>query len=77
MSAADVRAAVDEAIRRHLEARSAAPRPAPDPAPGAAPQEHPSHARFAVPDGSAAGGRCVIEPAVACVHSGHCRTQGY
>ncbi|MCY4024914.1 MAG: hypothetical protein OXH75_01190 [Acidobacteria bacterium] len=77
MSAADVRAAVDGAIRRHLEARSPSPPPVPGTPPGAAPPEHPSHARFTVPDGAAAGGRCVIEPRVACVHSGHCQAQGY
>ena len=78
MSAADVRAAVDEAIRRHLEARSASPPPAPGPAAGSpSPANHPSHAHFPVPDGTASGGRCVIEPAVACARSGHCRTQGY
>ena len=78
MTAADIRAAVDEAIRRHLEARSASPPPVPGTAVrAAAPADHPSHARFPVPDGAASGGRCVIEPAVACVHCGHCRTQGY
>ena len=78
MSAADIRAAVDEAIRRHLEARSASPPPVPGAeAASAAPADHPSHAHFPVPDGAASGGRCVIEAALACVHSGHCRAQGY
>ena len=60
---------------------SHAPSPSPAPArPGAcapAPPGHPSHARFTVLDGAASGGRCVIEPAVTCIHCGHCQTQGY
>ena len=87
MSNADIRAAVDHAIRRHLEARAPSPPPAPaaargtpelpPPARDASPPGHPSHARFTVADGAASGGPCVIEPAVVCIHCGHCQTQGY
>ena len=91
MRDAAIRAAVDHAIRRHLETREetreAAP-PAASPAdrgssrppatsvPAASP-EHPSQARFPLADGSASDGRCVLEPGVACVRSGHCQAQGY
>ena len=79
MNRAEIREAVDGAIRRHLASRAAPPPPAPGAATPAAPAppDHPSHARFAVPDGAASGGPCVIEPAVSCVHSGHCQTQGH
>lgn len=78
MSTADIRAAVDGAIRRHLESRAPSPPPAPAASTRtAAPPAHPSHARFTVLDGAASGGPCVIEPAVACIHCGHCQTQGY
>lgn len=78
MRTSDLRAAVDGAIRRHLESR--APSPAPVPAAStrsAPPTRHPSHARIPVLDGAASGGPCVIEPTVACIHCGHCQTQGY
>ena len=78
MSRTEIRAAVDAAIRRHLEARAALPAPAsPSPPRPAAAPEHPSHDRYPVADGIASGGRCVIEPGVACTRSGHCQTQGY
>ena len=78
MKTADVRAAVDRAIRHHLESRALSP-PSVSAASirAAAPSGHPSHARFPVLDGAASGGPCVIEPAVACVHCGHCQMRGY
>ena len=75
MSTPDIRAAVDLALRRHL-ARAASPA-SPPPASTDASPPHPSHARFALPDGAASGGACVIQPAVTCIHSGHCQAQGY
>ena len=78
MSNPDLREAVHLAIRRHLAARPTSPSPRPPSSIGTAPSPaHPSHARFALADGAASGGRCVIEPAVDCVHCGHCQTQGY
>ena len=78
MSTADVRAAVEGAIRRHLESREASPAQVPTASTrAAAAAGHPSHVRFIVLDGATSGGPCVIEPAVACIHCGHCQTQGY
>ena len=82
MTEPDVRAAVDAAIRRHLETRreGAAPGVGPGaPGPLPPPERHPSHGRFprgAMP-GDPAEGRCVIEPAVECVHCAYCQSQGY
>lgn len=76
----DVRAAVDAAVRHHLDARRAAP-PTPVPAPPAeaGPAENPGAGRFsrAVLPADPPEGRCVIEPAVECTGCGHCRAQGY
>ncbi len=82
MTDSAVRAAIDAAIRAHLERRQGAPPPAPGTLAAPAPS-HPgqdaSHARFG--DGRLAGdpppGRCVIEPSVECVHCNYCRSQGY
>ena len=38
---------------------------------------HASHALFVVPDGSDAGGPCMIEPAVMCNHCGYCKSMGH
>ena len=76
-----VRAAIDAAIRAHLERGGNAPPVAGTPA-GPRPShvgEDASHARFG--DSRLAGdpppGRCVIEPSVECVHCNYCRSQGY
>ena len=70
----DLRAAVDSAIRRHLERRSASPQAFVSPGNAV---RYPSHARFVrLPDGD---GRnpCLIEPAVTCVHCGYCQSYGH
>ena len=38
---------------------------------------HPSHGLFMIPDGSAADGPCIIEPAVSCNHCGYCKSYGH
>lgn len=82
MTKPDIRSAVDAAIRRHLEARrgDAVPGAAHDtPGPLPAAERHPSHGLFprGALTGDPAAGRCVIEPAVECVHCGYCQAQGY
>ncbi len=83
MSDDDLRAVIDAAIQRHLASRRASDKvraAAAEPARLAriAPvQMHASHAQFPVTDGEAKGGACVIEPAVTCVQSGHCRSRGH
>ena len=77
MADAAMRAAIDAAIRNHLERRLGTPPPAPPPAASAGADA--SHEQFAA---SRLGddpppGRCVIEPSVDCVHCGYCRSQGY
>lgn len=42
-----------------------------------APDRHASHATFLVPDGSAGGGPCIIEPSVPCNHCGYCKSMGH
>lgn len=79
MTSPDVRAAVEAAIRRHLDARRSAPSAA-EPRPVTAPPPHgPSHARFdrAALAGDPRDGRCVMEPSVECTGSGHCRSLGH
>ena len=82
MAEPDVRAAVDAALRRHLEARRSGAVPGTvhaTPAPLPSAERHPSHGllpRGALP-GDPAAGRCVMEPAVECVHCGYCQSQGY
>jgi hypothetical protein len=74
MTEAAIRAAIDAAIRSHLERRRGAPPPR-----AAAAGNDASHAQVA--DNRLSGdpppGRCVIEPSVDCVHCGYCRSQGY
>jgi hypothetical protein len=41
------------------------------------PGRHASHAVFLVPDGSDAGGPCLIEPTVMCNHCGYCKSMGH
>jgi len=41
------------------------------------PDRHASYALFLVPDGSDAGGPCIIEPAVMCNHCGYCKSMGH
>ncbi len=64
---------VREVLRRHLEARPERLTPAP----ALDPHRHPSHWQFAVPRGADADGPCLIEPVVACVHCGYCRSWGH
>lgn len=82
MTDSAVRAAIDAAIRAHLERRGGVPPPAagaPAAPPSSPPDQDSSHAQFG--DNRLAGdpppGRCVIEPSVECVHCGYCRSQGY
>jgi hypothetical protein len=84
MTEAELRSLVREVI-----ARRAAPTPAPAVQPAAAGLypaaasahaaiiRHGSHAMFALPVGSDTDGPCLIEPAVACVHCGYCRSYGH
>jgi hypothetical protein len=67
-----LRALVREAVARHL-GRSE---------PARSEQLHPqsphlSHARFALPNGEAGDGACLIEPAVRCNHCGYCQSYGH
>ena len=75
MSDPALRAAIDQAIQRHLATRVRAIAP-PHSTPAAAP-DHPSHARFALPTGSDDTGACVIEVDVACTHCGYCQSYGH
>lgn len=83
MSTDNLRAVIDAAIRRHLASRRVSDEMPATPAEPArqlstAPvQTHPSHALFPVMDGEATGVACVVEPAVTCVQSGHCRSRGH
>jgi hypothetical protein len=38
---------------------------------------HASHGLFLMPDGSDAGGPCIIEPTVMCNHCGYCKSMGH
>jgi hypothetical protein len=72
LSDEELRVLVREAIARHLGPDAAAswsvgaPRPA-----------HASHALFQLPVGGDAGGACLIEPAVRCIHCGYCQSYGH
>jgi len=37
----------------------------------------PAHTMFVIPDGSDAGGPCIIEPTVMCNHCGYCKSLGH
>ena len=79
MTEPDVRAAVDAAIRRHLDARRSAPSVG-GPHPVSTPSSKgPSHGRFgrAVLPGDPPDGRCVIEPSVECTGCGYCESHGH
>ena len=79
MTQPDVSAVVGAAIRRHLDARRAAPR-AGGPRPVAPPAtDDPGRGRFlrAVLPGDPPAGRCVIEPAVECTGCGYCQSHGH
>ena len=79
MTQEDVRAAVEAAIRHHLDERAGAPSAAGRP-PGALPVSGgPAHGRLvrvALP-GDPPDGRCVIEPSVECTGCGYCESHGH
>ncbi|MXY23131.1 MAG: hypothetical protein F4Y45_01240 [Acidobacteria bacterium] len=81
MTDSAVQAAIDAAIRAHLERRGNAPPVAGGPAGprSSHPGEDASHARFGGSRlaGDPPSGQCVIEPSVECVHCDYCRSQGY
>ena len=79
MTGSDVRAAVDAAIRQHLDARRSAPTVGATQAVAAIPQGDPSHGRFlrAALPGDPPDGRCVIEPSVECTGCGYCESRGH
>ena len=79
MTGSDVKAAVDAAIRQHLDTRGSGPtmdvtRPV-----AGIPQDDPAHGRFlrAALPGDPPAGRCVIEPSVECTGCGYCRSRGH
>ncbi len=79
MTRPDVRAAVEAAIRGHLDARRPLPRTAGSRRDSPSPAGDPAHGRFlraALPD-DPPDGRCVIEPSVECTGSGYCRSHGH
>lgn len=79
MRQADVRAAVEAAIRGHLDARRSLPRAAGPRRVLASPTDDPAHGRFlrtVLPD-DPPDGRCVIEPSVACTGCGYCQSHGH
>jgi hypothetical protein len=78
MTESDLRVLVREAIAKYVDVDLASP-PASNPVltKGSLAAGHPSLAIVAVPSGAAAGGACIIEPAVLCTHCGYCRTYGH
>jgi hypothetical protein len=82
MTEQELRALVREALSRHVGASSDSAGVIPN-AVGAAPSRvgaravHSSHGLFMIPDGSAADGPCIIEPAVSCNHCGYCKSYGH
>ena len=75
----DVRAAVEAAIRRHLDQAASAPSAAgrrPVALPGSGDPAHGRFARVALP-GDPPDGRCVIEPSVECTGCGYCESHGH
>lgn len=69
-----LRAAVREAIERHLGRQATVPAAIARPAARA----HVSHLTLAVAPGSVGfGGRCLIEPAVDCNECGYCQSYGH
>ena len=79
MTQQDVRAAVEAAIRRHLDERTGAPsaagrRPVALPVSGG-----PAHGRLVrvALSGDPPDGRCVIEPSVECTGCGYCESHGH
>jgi len=81
MTEQELRALVRQAIARvHGGAGSELSHPASSDAPSHLARfapSHTSHALFVVPDGSEAGGPCIIEPAVMCNHCGYCKSLGH
>ncbi len=81
MNESELRALVRDAVARHLGAAQGAARPMlPPAAPRPAGREtgsagHPSQAIYITL--TSGGEACLIEPAVACNHCGHCKTHGY
>lgn len=72
MNEESLRAIIRETVARHLAEPAARPAPL-----FAAPMTfvaHASHYRYALPE---SGGRCLIEPAVACNHCGYCQSHGH
>lgn len=79
MTVPDVRAAVDAAIRNHLDARRSTPATE-EPRSLTTPSSNgPSHGRFgrAVLPGDPPDGRCVLEPSVECTGCGYCESHGH
>ncbi len=70
---AELRSFIREAVKRHLEEGNLpVPRVAEIPF-----GRHPSHVLLPVSSGRAAGGPCLIEPAVACEHCKFCQSYGH
>lgn len=79
MTRPDVRAAVEAAIREHLDARRSLPPTAEPRRSSASLADEPSHGRFRrapLPD-DPPDGRCVIEPSVECTGCGYCQSHGH
>jgi hypothetical protein len=73
MQEEQVRQLVRDALVRHMGLAAA-------PAGAAAPSQlpgHASHGRYALVTGGDSEGRCLIEPAVECVHCGYCLSHGH
>ena len=71
---AELRAALDSAIRNHLARRLSAPEPSDN---ERVMLHHPSHARFVAMAGGDGDSPCLIEPAVECVRCGYCQSYGH
>ena len=71
ISEQDLRAMVRDAIARHT------PPVARPPVAQESSRPHASHSVLALVGGGDAGGRCLIEPSVACTHCGYCQSMGH
>jgi hypothetical protein len=75
MTEQELRMLVREAIARYAQGGHGTTPRVEAPPPRAV--SHPSHRTLAIVAEPAAGGMCVIEPAVTCNHCGYCKSLGY
>lgn len=74
-----IRAVVDEVVRRHLLKTGAGRAPAASSGDRTASRrtEHASHERFVITRPNTESSTCVIEPALPCTHCGYCLSLGH